>query len=232
MDEVNQMIIDCRNKRLQKIEELMQDVEKLKLEPEKYTIIPNGIRIENFTPETGIKREPFRFCYASCYTRGLIETLAYIWPMIFQNEPRAELHVYYGMDGIQDQQQRQQLMMLMGQPGVMDHGRRPVDEISVEKQRSTFHLYLSRCQGETDCISVRESLVAGCIPLISNYGVFKDRDGLHFDIDETPQSYQRAAQGILNLLQKPDFLEMCRQQFYKSKTIMNWESVAEQWLEV
>jgi len=61
--------------------------------------------------------------------------------------------------------------------------------------------------------------------------VFKDRDGLHFDVDETPQSYQRAAQGILNLLQKPDFLEMCRQQFSKSKTIINWESVAEQWLE-
>ena len=34
MDEVNQMITDCKNKRLQKIEELMQDVEKLKLEPE------------------------------------------------------------------------------------------------------------------------------------------------------------------------------------------------------
>ena len=34
MDEVNQMITDCKNKRLQKTEELMQDVEKLKLEPE------------------------------------------------------------------------------------------------------------------------------------------------------------------------------------------------------
>ena len=196
-----------------------------------YTIIPNGIRIDSFTPQEGITREPFRFCYASCYTRGLLETLAYVWPVIFQNEPRAELHVYYGMDGIQDQQQRQQLMMLMGQPGVMDHGRRPVDEIAMEKQRSTFHLYLSRTPGEIDCISVRESLVAGCIPLISNYGVFKDRDGLHFDVDETPQSYQRAASGILNLMKKPEFLQMCRQQFNVSKTIMNWQTVAEEWLE-
>ena len=204
---------------------------KMKLEDKDYTIIPNGIRIDNFIPQEGTMREPYRFCYASCYTRGLLETLAYVWPVIFQNEPRAELHVYYGMDGIQDQQQRQQLMMLMGQPGVMDHGRRPVDEISMEKQRSTFHLYLSRCSGEIDCISVRESLVAGCIPLISNFGVFKDRDGLHFDIDETPQSYQRAASGILNLMKKHDFLQMCRQQFNVSKTIMNWKTVAEEWLE-
>ena len=232
VDKVNKIFFKSQFHVDEYIKFFKQKDQSFHLDPEHYTIIPNGIRIDNFKSDTGVTREPFRFCYASCYTRGLLEILAYTWPMIFQNEPRAELHVYYGMDGIQDQQQRQQLMMLMGQPGVMDHGRRPVDEIAMEKQRSTFHMYLSRTPGEIDCISVRESLVAGCIPLISNTGVFKDRDGLHFDVDETPQSYQRAAQGILNLLQKPDFLEMCRQQFYKSKTIMNWESVAEQWLEV
>jgi len=203
---------------------------KLTLDSDKYTIIPNGIRINEFENPT-VKREPYRFCYCSCYTRGLAELLQYVWPIVFQNEPRAELHVYYGMDQIQDQNARQQFMMLMGQPGVMDHGRRPVDEIAMEKQRSTFHLYISDCQGEIDCISIRESLVAGCIPLLSTFGVFKNRDGLKFDLGgKTPQEYQRIASGILNLTKKPDFLEMCRKQFSQSKTIVDWTTVATEWL--
>jgi hypothetical protein len=32
-------------------------------------------------------------------------------------------------------------------------------------------------------------------------------------------------------MKKPEFLQMCRQQFNVSKTIMNWKTVAEEWLE-
>jgi hypothetical protein len=150
--------------------------------------------------------------------------------MIFQNEPRAELHVYYGIDSIQDPQQRQQLTFLMGQPGVMDHGRCAVETIALEKQTSTFHMYITDCPGEIDCISIRESLVAGCIPLLSNLGVFKDRDGLKFNLDKTPQGYQTIASGILNLMKKPEFLQICRDRFRESPTICTWRSVAEEWL--
>ena len=119
----------------------------------------------------------------------------------------------------------------MGQPGVMDHGRRPVDEIAKEKWKSSFHLYITDTNQEIDCISIRESLVCGCIPLISNSGVFKDRDGLHFELkNKTQQDYQCIASGILNILKKPDFIELVRQQLSKSKTIMDWKTIAEQWL--
>ncbi len=231
VDKVNKIFFKSQFHVDEYIQFFKQKDPTFKLDQDRYTIIPNGIRIDNFTPDQPVMREPYRFCYCSCYTRGLAELLAFVWPLIHRNEPRAELHVYYGMDGIQDQQQRQQLMMLMGQPGVMDHGRRPVNEISIEKQRSTFHLYITDCPGEIDTITIRESLVAGCIPLISNTGVFKDRDGLHFDLDKTQPGYERIAQGILNLLQKPDFLQMVREQLKNSKTICSWQSVAEQWLE-
>jgi hypothetical protein len=121
----------------------------------------------------------------------------------------------------------------MGQPGVMDHGRQPVEIIVKEKWRSSFHFYVTDCIGEIDCISIRESLVTGCIPLISNSGVFKKRDGLHFDLgDKSPQSFQRIGSGILNLLKKPDFVEIARQQFRNSPTIVNWQSVAQQWIDL
>ena len=202
------------------------------IEQERTAVIPNGIRVSDFGNADTVTRDPYRFCYASCYSRGLMELLAYVWPVIHQNEPRAELHIYYGIQSIEDPNMKQQLTCLMGQPGVMDHGRRPVDVIAREKQLSTFHLYITDCAGETDCISIRESLVAGCIPLISNTGVFKNRDGLHFNLEKNPQCYQGIASGILNLLKKPDFLEMCRQQFKNSKTIMDWHAIAEQWSEL
>jgi hypothetical protein len=199
----------------------------LKLAGDKYAVIPNGIRIKEFEEPSEVVREPYRFCYCSCYSRGLMELLSFVWPIIIQNEPRAELHVYYGIGSIEDPQMRQQLQFLMGQPGIMDHGRQPVEVIAREKQKSTFHLYVTDCVGETDCISIRESLVAGCIPLISNSGVFKNRDGLHFSLDnKTPQGYQTIGNGIVNVMKKPDFLELCRKQFKQSKTICSWETVA------
>ena len=63
-----------------------------------------------------------------------------------------------------------------------------------------------------------------------NFGVFEKRDGLHFDIDETPQSYQKAASGICNLLTKPEFIEMCRERFHQSSTIISWKTTALEWV--
>jgi hypothetical protein len=207
-----------------------QKDKSFRLEDEKVAIIPNGIRIDNFQNNNTVTREPFRFCYASCYTRGLSELLMYVWPIIRYNFPQAELHVYYGM-GQLEPQAKQQMQYLLGIEGVLDHGRRPVSEISAEKQRSTFQLYVTDCPGEIDTISIRESLVAGCIPLISKTGVFKDRDGLHFDLVKTPEGYQQIAGQICQILHKPEFVEMCRERFYKSSTICSWKDVAHKWSE-
>jgi glycosyltransferase involved in cell wall biosynthesis len=205
-----------------------------KLENSKVVIIPNGIRVEQFNKEpSDIKRNPYRFCYCSCYTRGLTEILAFIWPVIFKYEPRAELHVYYGMHHIQDPNYKQQLTMLLAQPGVMDHGRQPMELIIREKWQSTYHLYVTDTDREIDCISIRESLVSGCIPLVSDFGVFAKREGLRFKLDRANnQSYLQIAQGILNLLPKQDFIYMCRNKFKESPTITTWKQTAEQWLAI
>jgi hypothetical protein len=200
----------------------------IKLDPNRYAIIPNGIRISDFSIDPQIKRDPFRFCYCSSYDRGLIELLQFVWPIIIFNFPQAELHVYYGL-GDMNPQIKQHITMLMGQPGVMDHGRRPMNEIINEKWKSSFQLYITDCDGEIDCISIRESLVTGCVPLISNTGVFKNRDGLHFNLVKNQECYQQIAQGICNLLTKPDFIEIARKQFRNSESVIEWKTVAEKW---
>ena len=202
----------------------------IKISENNYKIVPNGVRIEDFKEQHNVTRDPFRFCYCSCYTRGLIPIVAHMWGIIQKLEPRAELHVYYGMEHVQGDQINV-LKQLLALQGVMDHGRQPSEIVAREKHRSAFQLYISNSPLEIDCISVKESLVAGCIPLISNDGVFKERDGIHFDMDFTSvDSYNQTALKIVELMKNRYEVEKIRKQLKKSPTIISWEEVAEQWI--
>ena len=205
-----------------------------KITSDKYVIIPNGIRVEGFLEnKEKIQREPFRFCYCSCYRRGIIEIVKYIWPIIYQLEPRAELHIYYGMENIKDEQSINVFKDVLSQPGVMDHGRQPMEIIAREKHRSSFQLYVTNTPIEIDCISIRESLATGCIPLLSNFGVFKDREGIHFDLNPTDsKSYQNIALKIIQLMNQPELLHGYREKIKKSPLLINWEQVAKQWIDL
>ena len=197
--------------------------------PDNIVIIPNGIRVNKFNvqPEE-TQRNPYRFCYCSCYTRGLDKIIGILWPIIYNYEPRAELHVYYGMDLIKDVGYKNHLRSLLGQPGVMDHGRQPIEIIIREKYLSTFHFYITNTEAEIDCISIRESLVTGCIPLLSNFGVFKERPGLHFDFN-TDKEINMAAINIINLLKNPQKINVIKEQIKNDPIIIDWETVASEW---
>jgi len=201
-----------------------------KLQDSKCVIIPNGIRLENFiVNKENVERNPYRFCYCSCYTRGLANILMHIWPIIHQIEPRAELHVYYGMDGVKDDNFKKAMRELLGMPGVMDHGKQPMSMIIREKYMSSFHLYISESKREIDCISIRESLATGAIPLLSNFGVFKDRAGIHFDVVDQ-SSYQKIAIQISQLIHKKDMLEDYRKELKVSPLLVSWSDIADLWL--
>jgi glycosyltransferase involved in cell wall biosynthesis len=203
-----------------------------KLEKLKYTIIPNGVRVDEFSRnKENAVRNPFRFCYCSCYTRGLGPILELVWPVIYHFEPRAELHVYYGMEHIKDPNLKEKMLKLLSQPGVMDHGRQPMDMIIREKYLSSFQLYVTNTPIEIDCISIRESLATGCIPLISNSGVFKDREGIHFQLeDQNRNCYQNLGVKIAELMKHPNELNNYRQQIKKSPLLTTWKQTAEAWL--
>lgn len=193
------------------------------------TIIPNGVQIDKFNikPEFTY-RNPYRFCYCSCYTRGLDKIIGILWPIIFNYEPRAELHVYYGMDGIKNENYKNYLKKLLAEPGVMDHGRQPIEMIVREKYLSTFHFYITNTEAEIDCISIKESLVAGCIPLISNFGVFKERCGMHFDFNNEKE-IKMAAVKIIDLLKNFQKVDEFREKMKNDQSINDWKYVAFEW---
>lgn len=196
-------------------------------------VVPNGIRIADFEKPIAEKRIPFRMCYCSCYSRGLYRILKDIWPIIYKFEPRAELHVYYGMKLIPDPKFKEEMVQLLSQPGVMDHGRQPVEIINREKHLSTFHLYYTDSLSEIDCITIRESLVAGCIPIISNINVFKYRDGIHISwLPNLPDFNYQVACGIVELIHNENLQNDLRERLKKSSTIVSWKEVADTWLEL
>lgn len=208
--------------------------EGIKQEVQKKTrYLMNGIRINKFNKNSGIKREPFRLCYTSCYTRGLETLLKYFFPKLKKLIPEAELHIYYGFPKSDDFKEfnNQMHQLIFNTDGVFEHGRVGVDKIIEEKYKSNFHLYYTSSTAETDCIAIRESLVAGCIPIISNKNVFHERDGLKFDYDvEKISSYEKIAEEVADCMKNMKKCDELRDILKKSKTIKSWEEIGKEWL--
>ena len=209
-----------------------------KIDLSKLLVINNGVRVDEFSVKPNVIREPYRFCYCSSYDRGLEIILKYIWPHIYKQEPDAELHVYYGMDYIGNTEFMNNITFLMGQPGVMDHGRKSSKHINKEKYTSTFHIYITTSIAEIDCISVKESLVTGCIPLLYNFGVFKERDGIKYDLplydDDkvSEENLKTIADDIVSKMKNFELIDNMRNLLKDSDTILSWEQVAKEWINI
>ena len=203
----------------------------LSLYPEQeIEVIPSGLRLEAFSYNTdNVPRNPFRFCYTTYYDRGLEFLITGIFSVIKKIEPRAELHIYSGMDMISDEEYKKKMLRLFSENGVCDHGAQSAEIIAREKHMSAFELYVSNIINEVDCVSVRESVVAGCIPLLANFGVFMEREGYKFDMNhEDPKLMQRNALMILNLMKDQNALNYAREDFKRtSQTIISWTQVAD-----
>jgi hypothetical protein len=149
-------------------------------------VVPNGVRDVFFSKDPKIPRIPMRFVYCSAYERGLVSILRHVWPHIVQAQPTAELHLYYGCkDPDVLQSVREAMSWTLN---VMDHGRRGIRDIHREKQMSTYHLYTTRVPAETDCVSIKESYAAGCIPVVLREGVFLEHSDFCQFVDGDPDS--------------------------------------------
>ena len=163
-----------------------------------YHVIENGVQYDLFKDGTNFAppwRQPFRFVYTSDYSRGLIPFLEHVWPHIVQRQPRAELHTYYGGE----------TKFPEGVLNVCDHGRRDIEVIAHDKRfQAPFHVYLcTDTNVEIDCIAVKESYLAGCMPIMFNDGVFKERNGVLIPKQEiTAETGESIAEHVLQAVEK------------------------------
>jgi len=194
-------------------------------------ILKNGVRKDIFcvAPTPFPIRDPYRMCWCSCYKRGLENILKWLFPIIKELEPRASLHVYYGMNEVQDESFKLNMTQLLSQPGVIDHGRQDVNIIKQEKYVSSYHLYYSITQSETDCISIRESVCSGCIPILSKYNVFQERVGIHIDGDpRNKEDMKKVARIIANVMNNTEQSNKIRKQLSQIND-QNWKDIALAW---
>lgn len=202
---------------------------------EKMITIPNGVN-DMFLNNPPTKHNRNKFIYTSSYDRGLLPILQYIWPAIKQFNPDATLDLYYGSKLLEQQQPELTAhinKLISASAGVTDHGRVDIDTILKARQDAAFHLYFTNNLGETDCISTKESVAIGCIPIISDQNVFKERAGYHipFNGQNEQQIYLNAVPKILELLKmEDDHLELLRQQYKQEERLNNWEEIASEWL--
>jgi len=207
------------------------------LESTKMHIVMNGVQVGLFNsviesiPED--KRDPYRLIYASTYERGLEHILRHSWPKIKAAIPESTLDIYYGLNRLAKTPLGIKLKKLFKQAGVKEHGRVSLEQIAKEKATSAIHLYISNSPTEIDCISVRESLLCGSVPVLGNDYVFKERDGIHVSgSTANPSTYKKAASTVIHLLKNQDELEKKRNDLRKSDTIVSWETVADKWLKI
>jgi hypothetical protein len=194
-------------------------------------IIPNGVRIQLFQNAVGkVKRETKHLIYASFYSRGLEPLLKHTWPILHRLEPDAVLHVCYGLDSLQDEAQKIRIRGLLQQPGIVHHGRLDVEKVALLKAKCSFQLYYTPTAAEIDCISIRESLVVGCIPILARVNVFSERHGFHVpNLGFEVKDYVKLAGVVRDLFHQN--MEEVREKLKTSATVMDWEQTAEAWLE-
>lgn len=207
---------------------------------EKYVTIRNGLNKQLYdqVKKCNLKRNPHQICYTSCYTRGLIKTLEMCWPIIKKHVPDAEFHICYGYELVSDPNMRTQIERMLKMPGIKEYGRVSAHKVAEIRAQSAMHLYLCNDPTvETDCISVRESIYSGCVPVVFDEGVFKERKlPLRIPIGQgtlpqdkyTQEVYTRAAVVVVRLMQNTDLLNKVRDM---PSIDQDWSEVAKQWID-
>lgn len=200
----------------------------------KFVIVTNGVDA-NISELANQPKNPYKLIYASRYYRGLDSMLTYGWSIIKQAIPEAELHIYYGFvraELSEDQRLwRENLLKLLQQPGIFEHGKVGQDELILAKSSASIHYYGCTYE-EIDCVSVRESAMVGCVPVTTDYAVFKEKNYC-LKVPGNPKSKETqvaVANSIVELLQNPTLLASLRQEFQNNVSQETWDHIAKVWV--
>lgn len=204
---------------------------------EKFVIVPNGVdgKLEKLDKN---KHKPHKLIYASSYDRGLEHMLRWGWPIIKKEIPQATLDIYYGwnlFDAVhknnpERKKWKAEMLELMSQKGVKEHGRVGHEELLKEKAKSIIHYYATDFE-EIDCISVRESALVGCVPVTTDYAALEGRAYCltHEGDPKLQETHENIAKNIVKHLKDKD-LGKTRVKFKELAREETWDKIAAQWL--
>ncbi|MEB3151569.1 MAG: glycosyltransferase family 4 protein [Sphaerospermopsis sp.] len=205
----------------------------------------NGINLEDFNL-TEITRNPKRLISISDYTRG-IEHLLTQWDKVLKEVPDAELHLFYGWQGVdalinspyiqrfpQLPDKKKKIMELFNQKNVYEHGRIGHKQLVEELFQSGIWVYPCDTGIEIFCISAWKAQAAGCVPVVTTFAGLNEtvKSGIRIPgpagNEETNNTFVEA---VIDLLKNPEKQETLRQEALSLKDSFGWDKVAKQWHE-
>jgi glycosyltransferase involved in cell wall biosynthesis len=206
---------------------------------DKIFVSSNGINLADFMLN-GALRNPKRMIYTSSYDRG-IQHLLQMWPDIRKEVPDAELHLFYGWqtydnmmrEGYRSPEFKRDMMKLMDQEGVFEHGRIGHKKLVKEFQKSSIFVYPSHFE-EISCISAMKAQACGCVPVTTDYAALREtvKVGMKVSgkcgVGDTNERYKKA---LINMLQHENLQQEYRDNVLKHKDEFGWDRVAKQWSE-
>lgn len=202
----------------------------------KVRFIQNGVEDIFFeSAETMDGKSTVDVCYASCWSRGLYFILKYIWPAIKKAIPNATFHaIYTEWCPVRDENRNFVNMSdLLKQDGVIDYKRVGIKTVEEVKRKCMFHLFCYPTMAEIDCISVKESALVQCVPILPQCGALRDRAGIHFDFEsERPKIIDFLIRHMS--LTNEDAHTFLNKFKTKNESILStyqqWKNIARQWL--
>ena len=197
----------------------------------------NGIDPTRFEKRGEIVKNKYKVIWPSSPDRGLDRAM-YIMDKVVKVIPKAELHVFYGMDnlrkyGLGDMASNLEIMM-GNRTYVKYHGFTEQKELARHFMESSVWLYPANFI-ESFCITVLESLSSHCWPVVKEVGALQDTlreasmkgmcDLLDLGIDQDHE-FDIWASHVINAINEEKWKKM----EFDPKNF-SWENVARQWIE-
>lgn len=206
---------------------------------EKIIVTRNGIDASRYSSTKPLpSKVAHKVIFSSSPDRGM-DTAIRIMDRVRLDIRDAELHCYYGFEGMlgAGKQKEVELLeqMVKERPWVHMHGNLTQDVLTHEFQTATVWLYPTNFL-ETFCITALEALCAQVYPVVRQYGALPDtlRKAEHshmadvLDIDpSTPIGQEVFAVAVVNAL---------KDESWRRITVipedLSWESVAREWIQL
>jgi glycosyltransferase involved in cell wall biosynthesis len=209
---------------------------------EKIFLTRNGINLPDFNISS-ITRNPKRLIYISDYIRG-IEHFLTQWKDVIKEVPDAELHIFYGWQLIDALAQspliekfpelknkKEQLLPLMQQTNVYEHGRIGHKQLVKELLKSGIYVYPCHFE-EVFCISCVKAQACGCVPVVTAFAALDETvySGIKIPGAAGDEATNNAfCKAVIDLLKNTEKQEHLRQETLAFKDSFGWDKVAQQW---
>lgn len=203
---------------------------------DRFGVVPNGVDWGQFAATP--KKVPKSLIWTSSYDRGLYFLLQ-MWPDIRKEVPDATLDIYYGFSLYdttpwgrtkEGQEWKRQMLQLMQQDGVTEHGRVGSDEIAQAYLKADIFAYPTDFP-EISCISTMKAQMAGCRVLTTGYAALAEtvvEPEEKLDIHNA-QDFEKYKNKLIELLKTPRDEKALQRVSKEATARYSWDVVAKAW---